>query len=182
MDVSTLHAANEELAEWLSELTPGDLKQETALPDQDIGDFYLRIIERDTNLATTIAHETVNDRPPVNAMSRSDLDVSPNLYGGGFESLYRKTARQLENAFESANSETVCRVDGSDMALGAAYEQQIADTVIRTWDLGNAMGFTYRPADDVARRVLAALQESPDNDADRVWENALTFATRVRST
>ena len=54
MDVSTLHAATETLAEFLSEVTQGDLRQSTPVPAWDVGDLYLHLIGRNSDIAAAV--------------------------------------------------------------------------------------------------------------------------------
>ena len=64
MDVSMLHTMTENLAEWLSEVTQGDLRQPTPVPAWDVGDLYLHLIDRNIVIA---AH-----RPPTPSAQRHD--------------------------------------------------------------------------------------------------------------
>ncbi|WP_411194358.1 maleylpyruvate isomerase family mycothiol-dependent enzyme [Rhodococcus erythropolis] len=180
MDISTLHTATENLAEWLSEVTQGDLGQPTPVPDRDVGDLYLHLIERNTSITSVLTTETEPLRSQTHPMCRSTLDVFTNLYGGGFEELYRQTARQTEDAFASTPSSVLrCCIDGVDLDAGALYEKHVSETVIHTWDLAQAMGFDYLPAAEVAHRILTALQKPPLGNADAVWECALRLSGRV---
>lgn len=180
MDISALHTATENLAEWLSEVTQGDLGQPTPVPDQDVGDLYLHLIERNTSITSVLTTETEPLRQHAHLMCRSALDVSTNLYGGGFEELYRQTARQTEDAFASIPSSGLgyC-IDGVDLDAGAIYERHVNETVIHTWDLAQAMGFDYLPAAEVAHQIRTALQKPPLENADTVWECALRLSGRV---
>ncbi|MBT1254354.1 maleylpyruvate isomerase family mycothiol-dependent enzyme [Rhodococcus erythropolis] len=180
MDISALHTATENLAEWLSEVTQGDLGQPTPLPDRDVGDLYVHLIERNTGITTVLTAETRPVRSRAHPMRRSALDVSANLYGGGFEELYRQTAQQTEGAFASIPSPALryC-IDGAELDASALYEKHVSETVIHTWDLAQAMGFDYLPASDVTHQVLTTLQKSPPESVDAVWEYALRMSGRV---
>ncbi|WP_072806825.1 maleylpyruvate isomerase family mycothiol-dependent enzyme [Rhodococcoides yunnanense] len=180
MDVSTLHTVTENLAEWLSEVTQGDLRQPTPVPAQDVGDLYLHLIDRNIVIAAGLTHEAVPKRLQSDPIRRSALDTPIYLHGGGLEERYRQTARRMESAFASVSSaELRYCIDGVDLEAGAVYEKQISETVIHTWDLGQAMGFDYRPDDEVARRILTTLQEPPLADADAVWACALRISGRM---
>lgn len=180
MDVSMLHTVTENLAEWLSEVTQGDLRQPTPVPAWDVGDLYLHLIDRNIVVATGLAHQARHVPAHGDSSRRSALDTSANIYGGGFEELYRQSARQTEDAFASiSSSELRYCIDGVDLDAGAVYDKHVSDTVIHTWDLAQAMGFDYRPTAEVAHRILTALQKSPIDNVDSVWACALRMSGRV---
>lgn len=178
MDVSVLHAATECLAEYLSEVTQGDLGQSTPVPGRDIGDLYLHLIDRNITVTAALMPESAPSQ--AGATSRSSLDASVNVYGGGFEERYRRTALQVEDAFGSVSAADVrCRIDGVEMEAGAMYDQQVSETVIHTWDLAHAMGLTFHPPLQVALRILKTLEEQSIEDVDAVWESALRMSGRL---
>ncbi|MCC8928836.1 maleylpyruvate isomerase family mycothiol-dependent enzyme [Rhodococcus sp. I2R] len=181
MDVSTLHAATETLAEFLSEVTQGDLRQSTPVPAWDVGDLYLHLIGRNSDIAAAVAQESVVLDPlRADAIARSDLDASANLYGGGFEERYRQAARRMEYAFASvSDAELRINMDDVDVTVGAVYENQVNETVLHTWDLASAMGFSYQPASDVARRIVESMLQSPLGDVDAIWHCALRMSGRM---
>ncbi len=78
MDISALHTATENLAEWLSEVTQGDLGQPTPVPDQDVGDLYLHLIERNTSITSVLTTETEPLRQHAHLMCRS-ASTSPRI-------------------------------------------------------------------------------------------------------
>ncbi|AKE01449.1 hypothetical protein XU06_31735 (plasmid) [Rhodococcus erythropolis] len=180
MDVSMLHTVTENLAGWLSEVTHGDLRQQTPVPAWDVGDLYVHLIDRNVAIAAELTHQAAHVPPPVDSSRRAALDSSANIYGGGFEELYRQTARQTEDAFASVSpAELRYCIDGVDLDAGAIYDKHVSDTVIHTWDLAQAMGFDYRPAVEVAQRILTVLQKSPIGNVDSVWASALRMSGRV---
>ena len=180
MDVSMLHTVTENLAGWLSEVTHGDLRQQTPVPAWDVGDLYVHLIDRNVAITAGLTHQAVHVPPPVDSSRRAALDSSANIYGGGFEELYRQTARQTEDAFASVSSaELRYCIDGVDLEAGAIYDKHVIDTVIQTWDLAQAMGFDYRPAVEVAQRILTVLQKLPIENVDSVWASALRMSGRV---
>lgn len=180
MDVSMLHTVTEDLAGWLSEITQGDLGQPTPVPARDVGDLYLHIIDRNLVVAAGLTHQPVHVPVQGHALRRPTLDTSVDLYGGGFERLYRRTARQTEDGFASVSSaESRYCIDGVDLDACAVYDKHVSDTVIHTWDLTQAMGFDYRPSAEVAQRIWQSLQKSPIEDADTVWACALRMSGRV---
>jgi len=180
MDVSMLHTVTENLAGWLSEVTHGDLRQQTPVPAWDVGDLYVHLIDRNIAITAGLTHQVVHVPHQVDSSRRSALDTSANIYGGGFEELYRQTARRAEEAFISVSSaELRYCIDGVDLDAGAIYDKHVSDTVIHTWDLAQAMGFDYRPAAEVAHRTLTVLQKSPIENVDSVWASALRMSGRV---
>ncbi|ORI19394.1 hypothetical protein BJD99_04165 [Rhodococcus sp. 1163] len=183
MDVTTLHTATEVLAEYLSEVTHGDLRQLTPLATWDIGDLYVHLIDQNIDTVAGLVNKAlVNEGPPAEKITRSALEVSAHLYGGGYEERYRRTARRVEEAFAAvADAESTYVVGELHLAASAWYEEQVNETVIHTWDLTEAMGFTYRPTADVALRVLKTQPEPPLEDIDAAWEAALRKSGRIPS-
>ncbi|KZF09426.1 MAG: maleylpyruvate isomerase family mycothiol-dependent enzyme [Rhodococcus sp. (in: high G+C Gram-positive bacteria)] len=178
MDVSVLHTATECLAEYLSEVTQGDLGQSTPAPGRDIGDLYLYLIDRNITVAAALMPDSAQSQ--VGLTSRSALDASVNVYGGGFEERYRRSALQMEDAFASVSDADVrCRIDGVEIEAGAMYDQQVSETVIHTWDVAHALGLTFHPPLEVAHRILKTLEEQSIEDVDAVWESALRMSGRL---
>jgi uncharacterized protein (TIGR03083 family) len=164
MDTSTLHAATEELAALLSEVTEGDLEHRTSCSSRDVGDLYLHLIDQNLRVAAAIASETVSRSHRTDPMDRAALDASLDFYGGGLDVGYRQTAQLMENAFASVTTgNRLCRMDGlhEDIEAAALYEMEVRDTVIHTWDVAQALGFSYQPAPDVAWRVLRTMLSRP---------------------
>jgi uncharacterized protein (TIGR03083 family) len=164
MDTSTLHAATEELAALLSEVTQGDLEHRTPWASRDVGDLYLHLIDQNLRVAAAIASETVSKSHRTDPMDRTALGASLDFYGGGLDVGYRQTAQLMENAFVSVTTMSrLCRMDGfdEDVEVAALYEMQVRNAVIHTWDIAQAMGFSYLPAPDVAWRVLRTVLSRP---------------------
>jgi uncharacterized protein (TIGR03083 family) len=164
MDTSALHAATEELAGLLSEVTQGDLEHRTPWASRDVGDLYLHLMDQNLRVAAAIAGETVSPSHRTDPMDRTALGASLDFYGGGLDVGYRQTAQVMENAFASVTaSDRLCRMDGfdEDFEVAALYEMQISNAVIHTWDIAQAMGFSYQPALDVAWRVLKKMLSRP---------------------
>lgn len=164
MDTSTLHAVTEELAALLSEVTQGDLGQRTPYTPWDVGDLYLYLMDQNIRIAAAIASETVSRGQQAEPMDRATLDSALDFYGGGLEVGYRQTAQTMENAFASVtDSNRLCRVNGlqDDAEVAAIYETHVSNSVIHTWDIAQALGFSYQPAPDIARRALLTLLSRP---------------------
>lgn len=163
MDTSTLHTATEELAALLSEVTQGDLEHRTCA-SRDVGDLYLHLIDQNLRVAVAIASETVSKSHRTDPMDRRALGAALDLHGGGLDVGYRQTAQLMENAFASVTAgHRLCRMDGfqEDVEVAALYEMQVSNSVIHTWDIAQAMGFSYQPALDVAWRVLKTMLSMP---------------------
>ncbi|WP_372027960.1 maleylpyruvate isomerase N-terminal domain-containing protein (plasmid) [Rhodococcus sp. NyZ502] len=60
MDVSMLHTVTENLAGWLSEVTHGDLRQQTPVPAWDVGDLYVHLIDRNIAITAGLTHQVVH--------------------------------------------------------------------------------------------------------------------------
>lgn len=164
MDISTLHAVTEELAALLSEVTHGDLGHRTPCASRDVGDLYLHLMDQNIRVAAAIASEPVSRSHRTDQTDRAALGTSLDFYGGGLEVGYRQTAQIMENAFASVTtSNRLCRMDGlhEDVEVAALYEMQVSNSVIHTWDMAQALGFSYQPAPDVAWRILRTMVSRP---------------------
>ncbi|MGW5749390.1 maleylpyruvate isomerase N-terminal domain-containing protein [Nocardia rhamnosiphila] len=171
---------SEELAMYLSEVTQGDLQRATAIPTRDVGDLYLHLIQQNLSVAASVANQAVPPPGQDDTMTRETLPASVNLYGGGLEVRYRRTAQAVENAFMSVDTATRrCRVAGSLIGIDALYERKIRDTVLHTWDLAHAMELPYRPDAEIALRLLRTLQEAAPADAEAVWVSVLRLSGRA---
>lgn len=140
MDVTDLHAATEDLAGYLSEVTVGDLHRPTPRYPRGIGELIERLLADNVRLAADIRRRSgATDDPPI-APDRAAADVdfrlaslitAPNLYGGGFESDYRSTAAEVEAAFAAT-------ADSTDIA--EAYRQLVSDTRQHAHDVAVSLG------------------------------------------
>lgn len=155
MEVSTLRMLTEDLAAYLSEVTIGELTRAVPGSHGDVGDLFLTLIDQNVSVATAITGLTVARNQWPN--ERAALGASIDIYGGiGLESAYRQTALLMQHAFAATTDEVLPgQADGfPEPAIATLYEVQISSTVIHTWDLSQALGFTYVPARDVIRRAL----------------------------
>jgi uncharacterized protein (TIGR03086 family) len=178
VDVSTLYTATEELAAHLSEVTQGDLKRATPVPGRDIGDLYVHLIDQNTAVARDLTNEP--EARQRDSISRTTLDASLNLYGGGLEVLYRRTAEAVRAAFASVRpADQRYSFNGAEVDAETLYEGQIRDTVLHTWDLAYALELPYRPDSELALRVLRHLQEPSAGNGDTAWEGVLGLSGRV---
>ncbi len=149
MNVSTLHTVTEDLAGLLSEVTPGDLGLPIFGTGEDVGDLYLSLVQQTLAAAAALAGPANAGDTWPELRSRADLaavDVSGTC---GLDVGYRESARVLLAAFAAAEL--------PDEIITARYEEQLATTVLRTWDLGEALGLPYQPDAAIARRVLRHL-------------------------
>lgn len=155
MDVSTLHMLTEDLAAFLSEVSCGDLRVPIPSISGDLGDLYIRLLDRNERLVTTITGEVIAG-PRSAPRCRADLDAAADSYGDcGLEAGYRHSASLVENALISAHkqhSPSRDRVRVTNLAM--IYEAQISHTVIHTWDIAQALGLSYKPIPGMARQVL----------------------------
>jgi len=96
----------------------------SAIPQQWIIDHNIVITAELTHVATHLRVQPDSSR-------RSTLNTPANHYGGGFEELYRQTARQMEKGFTSVTSaELRYRIDGIDLDAATVYDKQISEKVI----------------------------------------------------
>ena len=160
MNTSTLHTATEELAALLSEVTHGDLGRLTPGPFKDVGDLYLYLNDQNIRVAISVANGQNSHSDPNDPIDRADLGVPVGSESAGLEVGYRQTAQFMEAAFASVTATSrLCRVDGldEDIEVAALYEMQASNTVIHTWDIAQALGFSYCPEPEVAWRSLLAM-------------------------
>ena len=94
MDVSALRGATDELGAYLSEMTAGDLRRPTTIESRDLGDVYLRAVERNRTAAAGLAAPS--------GVTRDTLGRAADMYGGGYEVAYRRSAEILEKALTDA--------------------------------------------------------------------------------
>jgi hypothetical protein len=183
VDVSTLHALTEDLAGFLSEVTQGELRRATPGAAGDIGDLYLHLISQNVAVATAITGEEVPRSRLPEAMDRVSLDASVDLFGScGLETGYRQTAHLMENAFaRTTGGSQVCRINDHQSKGGIVtlYETQVGATVIHTWDIAEALGFSYQPSPLIARQILRSstllATQQPDARADNTQTGSRTL-------
>ncbi|ETD34367.1 hypothetical protein [Williamsia sp. D3] len=172
MEVSTLHSVTEDLAGYLSEVTQGDLRSPTHLAGCDIGDLYVDLLNRNIRAAAAIAPES-SRQSRTRLVDRSALASVVNLYGGGFDTRYRQTARAIEIALAALETSAAgSRINGVQVDLGAICATLISDIVVDTWYLAEAMGLSYRPNPAVVMDVFNGLKTPPldeDEDAEAIW-------------
>lgn len=162
IDVSLLHTLTEDLAGFLSEVTHGDLSRPIPGTTGDLADLYRHLLEQNIATATTVAGKPISRIP-------LDLDARVDVYGGcGLESDYRRTARLMEDAFAATEA-----VDAATL-----YDAQISNTVIRTWDVAEALGLHYRPDPAVTQRVLRSFATQTPPTAPDIFDCVLTLSGR----
>ncbi|WP_067568827.1 hypothetical protein [Nocardia acidivorans] len=159
MDVSVLHSLTEDLASYLSEVTRGDLGCMAPSSARDVRGVYRHLIDRSIAVATAIAAEPISGGQWGGMLDGTSPEAAADPYYGsaGLEVGYRYAAGLVEVAFSSITDPTRrCRVPGleSEIDIATLYEEYIGDVVIHTWDLACALGLTYEPPSDIARRVL----------------------------
>ncbi|MGQ4616903.1 maleylpyruvate isomerase family mycothiol-dependent enzyme [Nocardia sp. R7R-8] len=192
MDVSVLHSLTEDFAAFLSEVTHSDLSSPVPYSTCDIGDLYLHLVDQHHNLAAALGARPIPQPPGPH--DRQALDARVDPYGGvGLEAGYRRSAQLMENAFAATTDMSRrYQVPGFPAAADIAtlYEEQIRNTVIHTWDIAQALGFSYQPACDVALRILrtTVLRATPQTDESTtetvdgtgVFASVLTLSGRRR--
>lgn len=161
MDTAKLHSVIEDFASYLSELAEGDLRSSTPCAGWDVNDLCVHMI--DENIAFGSGVSGASNTP-------IDVDESESLrnaecVGSAWQRKYLTTALDMENSFAAVEDPGELReIAGlpGERAVAVLYEMQICDTVIHTWDLTQALGFTYDPDPAVADLVLRRMQEVPD--------------------
>lgn len=133
MDVTQLHAATEDLAGSLSELSVGDLRHPTPEHPQGIGELIERLKEDNRRVAADLRRRLGAPEPADSDDRWAAPDATPDLlYGGGFEIGYRRTAASVEEAFAAAPD--------SDAELAELYRQRVTETRRHARDLAVALG------------------------------------------
>ncbi len=134
MDVTTLHAATEDLAGYLSELTLGDLRRPTPRQPRGVGELIERLVADNLELAADLRR-----RLGPAGSNEADLDriagptLLPDLlHGGGYEIDYRRTAAAVEAAFAAA--------DESVAEVTELYRQRVAESRRHARDVAAALG------------------------------------------
>ncbi|MGH3587249.1 MAG: TIGR03086 family metal-binding protein [Pseudonocardia sp.] len=164
MDTSTLHATTEAFASYLSEVTPGDLAFATPCEGWDVSDLYRHMLVENVHfgLAVTGDHDAPDELIHTMTAPASESRAHSD---GALEARYRRSASFMEEAFASATDPHQMReVAGASgyRTIHDLYEMQLCDTVIHTWDLTRAIGFTYEADSEVADTVLRLLEALPD--------------------
>lgn len=161
MDTAKLHSVIEEFASYLSELSEGDLRRPTPCTGWDVDDLCSHMVEENIAFGAGVAGKTVRPLTRHEPEARQHRESA----GSAWEQKYLETALYMENSFAAVQGPSELRkVAGlpGERAVDALYEMQICDSVIHTWDLTQALGFTYDPAPEVADLVLRRMQEIPD--------------------
>lgn len=161
-------------------MTHGDLRQPTPFNSWDIGDLYVHLIDQSVTIAVGLARRTNNDGfSRTDTITRQALEVSANLYGGGYEERYRRIAALAEDAFASVDEkDREYIIGGVALSARAWYDKHVDETVVHTWDLAQAMGFAYQPPVDMVFEVLRTLPEPSRDDVESAWDAALRRSGR----
>lgn len=159
MDVSTYHNLTEDLAGFLSEATQGDLRRPIPGTAGDLGDLYLCLIDQNVRTAAAITGQTLEGDDRLNLSRRTDFELAVDDYGScGLEAGYRRSVRLVESALAASEGGEVCATEGgaNRADLARLFETLISDTVMHTWNLAQALGFSYSPASDDVASLLPA--------------------------
>lgn len=164
MNISTLHTVTEEFASILSEVTDGDLKQPTPCAGWTVGDLCWHVVRENANFGHGVSGMPVPFTATAEALDAEE-NVSARSLGGGYDTVYRASARYMEEAFAGIeNTAQTRQVHGlpGERQVAELYEMQIADTLIHTWDLARSVEFDYTPEPEIARLVLERMSRLPD--------------------
>ncbi|MCU1645451.1 MAG: hypothetical protein JWN03_5726 [Nocardia sp.] len=181
-----LHTLTEDLASFLSEVTQDALGCPVPHSARDVGELCLHLIDQNIDVATAVAGEKVAYRQWAGSLDRASLDTSVDYYygGAGLEVGYRRTAGLMENSFASVTDMSrLRRVKGfqEEVDIATLYEEQIRNTVIHTWDVAQALGFSYQPAPGVTQRILrtTVLRTPPSTvpDGTGAWPGGVDDAS-----
>jgi uncharacterized protein (TIGR03086 family) len=131
-----LKQVTEEFASYLSEVTDGDLTAPTPCARWDIQDLYAHMLDVNARLAEALDPRTA---PP-----------APHGACAPRETIYRDSARYAADAL-------ACVGDAGE----ELFESHVANTLIHTWDLAQAIRLEFDPpgphAIDIALRYLHRL-------------------------
>lgn len=163
MNITSLQAVTEDLASYLSEVTDGDLSASTPCACWTVGDLYQHLVDENNAFGQAIGGRSIPPTATTEYRDSQEFQLT-RVYGGGFEEIYRHSARYMEEAFAAIDDPGECRevagIPGM-RSVAELLEMQIADTVIHTWDLARAIGFDYTPQPDIADLVLRRMQAVP---------------------
>jgi uncharacterized protein (TIGR03086 family) len=164
MNIVTMHVVTEDFASHLSEVTDGDLKQPTPCAGWTVGDLYRHVVEENTKFG-----HSVSGIPVPFAATTDFRDAAGNVpalrMGGGFDEIYRESARYMEHGFAAIDDpEQLRQVAGvpGERQVAELFEMQIADTLIHTWDLARAVEIDYTPRPEIADLVLRRMRSVPE--------------------
>lgn len=146
MDTSVLRMVTEDLAILLSEVTVGDLGQPTLSAGRDLGDLYLHLIEQNAIVAAAISGESRGRLSP-GPTDRASLVTSANLYGGGFEEDYRRTAQTVADLFAGIEGNRPIIDNGNPVDPFVLLHRHIENTVRHTLAISRALGLPHEPTE-----------------------------------
>lgn len=152
-----LRAVNGELASLLSTATREDLGRPTPHAGWDLGDLCLHLLAQNVALAGVVSGGAIPRADRVATLTRSALEASLERDGGGLDVRYRRTARLLEDAFAAVEDPTRrCTTDGhgDELDVATLYAMHVSMAVIDCCDVAHALGRSYEPTSDLARRAV----------------------------
>jgi uncharacterized protein (TIGR03086 family) len=158
-----LRTVTEEFASYLSEVTDGDLRFPTPCTGWTMGDLCQHAVEENGKFGHAVSGLPVPRDATAEYWSGGELKGS-RMLGGGFEVVYRASARYMESAFgrvdDPAQARQLAGVPGL-RPVAEILEMQVADTLIHTWDLARSLGFPYSPREDIAELALRRMRALP---------------------
>jgi uncharacterized protein (TIGR03086 family) len=163
MNTAMLRTVTNEFASYLSEVTEGDLSLPTPCTGWTVGALYRHVVEENCKFGHAVSGLPVP--PDAKAEFRdSPAFAGSRLYGGGFEEIYRASARYMDSAFAGVGDPDETRqLDGvpGPRPISEILQMQVTDTLIHTWDLAVSLDFPYSPPEDIAELVLRRICALP---------------------
>jgi uncharacterized protein (TIGR03086 family) len=163
MNTVMLRTVTEDFAAYLSEVTDGDLHAPTPCAGWTIKDLYYHVVEENGKFGHAVSGLPVPRDATAEYLGSAQL-AGNRLLGGGYEVIYRASARYMASAFdEVADPAQAYRLDGvpGPRPVAEMLEMQIADTLIHTWDLAKSLQLPYAPPEDVAELALRRMRALP---------------------
>jgi uncharacterized protein (TIGR03086 family) len=153
VDLKLLEEVTEQFAAYLSEVTDGDLATPTPCHLWTIGDLFLHMLERNASLARAL-----NPDAPATAL----MPAAPPGWCIPHEVIYRNSVQRVGQALALSNDRVRRIGESADAASPEElFECHLANTLIHTWDLVEAIQLDLDPpnshAVDIALRYLRTL-------------------------
>jgi len=172
-----------ELGAMVARITEFDLERPTPCAGWDLRRLLAHQLGQQDGFAQAVA----TGDAPGSAFERETVTIDR------LEPEWRRSTAELLSAFENASADRVIRLAGfGQLRVATVLGMQLLDTAVHAWDVGSALGESYRPADAVvsdivasARRIAGRPEGSPafagplEVAGDDEWVTALRLLGRA---
>jgi uncharacterized protein (TIGR03086 family) len=165
MNLALLNEVTQEFASYLSEVTDGDLTVPTPCALWTVGDLFAHLLEANITLGQALDPQAMPPAPPGVCALR--------------ETIYRDCARYAAAALDgAADANLRAAAPAGGRSPEYLFESHLANTLIHTWDLAQAIQIDFdRPdpqAIDIALRYLHRLPPE-SRGQDKPFAESLDF-------